>query len=381
MVSRGRPLATVVLCLLAAPALRASAQDADPRAKDVYARAVQLEARGNTSAALPLLWDAARLAPHDPEIQNSLGEALDRIGALDAAIAAFGAALTERPSFAKASNNLVLTLVKAGRAPEAIARARGRVAEAPGDAERWFTLGLAQSEANVDEAVRTFTHVLQLDPRHVLARYNLALVLQRADRVGDATEELQRALAIEPRSEAYYALGVIYWHQGDFDRATRALRSAIEAQPDYADAHLTLGVVLRAKRDWPGAAEALRRAVTLRPDLRAAHYTLAQVLQSQGEAAAARSELAEAERLRHVSERSQEAGMWTAVGTTKLEGGELMAAVDCFRRATTALPDFAPAYYQLGRALLRLGAGEAARDAFGRAQRLNPALVPPYQTR
>ena len=53
------------------------------------------------------------------------------------------------------------------------------------------------------------------------------------------------------------------------------------------------------------------------------------------------------------------------------------AAADCFRRATQAFEAFAPAHYQLGRALDRLGQHDAARAAFARAQQLNPALVPP----
>jgi tetratricopeptide (TPR) repeat protein len=381
MPPRGRLLGTTAFCLLLTQALPAAAQQTDPRAKTAYAQAVQLEAHGNTSAALPLLWDAAGLAPHDPDIQNRLGEALERIGALDAAVTAYRAAVAARPSFTQASNHLILALVKAGRAPEAIARARTLVADAPGDAERSFTLGLAQSEADVPEAIKTFRHVLELAPRHTLTRYNLALVLQRADRQAEAIAELERALAIEARPEAYYALGVIHWHQGDFERAATALRSAIAQQADYADAHFTLGAVLRGKQDWSGAAAALRRAIKLRPDLGGAHYTLGQVLQSQGDLAGARREFAEAERLRLATEQSQEAGVWTAVGTEKLDSGELTGAVECFRRATAVFPAFAPAHYQLGRALLRLGQRDAARAAFARAQQLNPSLVSPSETR
>src|ERR687898_689196 len=90
-------------------------QDAGARAADAYKRALQLEAKGDAAGALPFLWEAAGLAPGDADIQNALGEALDRVGALDAAIEAYRAAVTARPSFRKASNNLILALVNAGR--------------------------------------------------------------------------------------------------------------------------------------------------------------------------------------------------------------------------------------------------------------------------
>jgi superkiller protein 3 len=251
------------------------------------------------------------------------------------------------------------------------------VAAAPADPDRSFTLGLAQSEQDVTEAIKTFRRVLELEPQHTLARYNLALVLRRADRLPEALDELGRALAIDPRPEVHYTLGVIYWHQGDLDRAASALRAAVTAEPRYADAHYTLGAVLKAKRDWDGAAQSLRRAIALRPDLSAAHYTLAQVLQLRGDDRDARGHFEEAERLRHQAQLEQEAGVWTAVGTQKLDSGEFLNALDCFRRATIVFEAYAPAHYQMGRALERLGQHDAARAAFVRARQLNPSLVPP----
>ena len=315
---------------------------------------VALAEVGGQEADLARLWEAAARAPRDAEVQDRLGEALERIGALDAAIDAYRAALSARPDFRKASNHLILALVKAGKGEEAVQRARALADAAPGDPDRHFTLGLAQSEQNVADAIASFRRVLELAPRHTLARYNLALVLKRADRLPEAIDELERALAIEPRPEVHYTLGVIYWHQGDADRAARALRAAVAAQPDYADAHDTLGAVLKSTRDWKGAATALRRAIALRPDLAAAHYTLGQVLQSSGDARGAREHLAEAERLRLRGQAEQEAGVWTSVGIRQLGAGDPAAAVESFRKGIGVFEAYAPAHYQMGLALQRL---------------------------
>jgi tetratricopeptide (TPR) repeat protein len=352
-------------------------QDASARARHAYARAVELETAGNHAGALSLLWEAAGLAPRDADVQNRLGEALERMGALDAAVDAYRAALSERPDFRKASNNLILALVKAGKGEEAVQRARALAAASPEDPDRYFTLGLAQSEQNVTDAIASFRRVLEIAPRHTLARYNLALVLRRADRLPDAIDELERALAIEPRAEIHYTLGVIFWHQGDLERAARALRAAVATQADYADAHYTLGAVLKSARDWKGAATSLRRAIALRPDLPSAHYTLSQVLQLSGDARGARAHLAEAERLRLRAQAQQEAGVWTSVGTAQLDGGDPAAAIECFRRAIAVFEAYAPAHYQMGRALQRLNRPDGARAAFARARQLNPSLVPP----
>lgn len=353
------------------------AQDTPARAKEIYDRAVKLQREGNAAAALSLYWEAAGLAPRDPDIQYHLGEALEHIGALDAAIDAYRQALAARPEFREASNSLILTLVKAGKGPEARERARTLVDRSPQDPDAHFTLGLAQSEQDVDGAIASFHRVLELAPRHALARYNLALVLKRADRPAEAIQELTRAIEIEPRAEAHYTLGVIYWQQGHVDRAEAALRAAIAADARYADAHHTLGAVLAGRRQSTPAIAALRRALELRPDLTSARYTLARVLRESGDDAAARQELTEADRLRRRAQLEQEASVWTATGTQKLEAGDAARAVDHFRRAITIFEAYAPAHYQMGRALRQLGQHDASRAAFYRAQQLNSSLVPP----
>jgi tetratricopeptide (TPR) repeat protein len=353
-----------------------AAQDVT-RAKAVFARAVELEARARYADALPLLWEAAQLAPEDAEIQNRLGEALERIGALDAAADAYRRAVARDPASRKATNNLILVLAKAGKTTEALTLARAAVDSAPGDADRLFTLGLAQAEYDLDAAAETFRRVLTLAPRHSLARYNLALTLKRADRPAEAATELRRLIEIEPRPEAYYNLGVIYWQQGDLPRAVDSLRAAIDAKPDYADAHYTLGTVLKAKGDLDAAAASLRRAIALTPASSGAHYVLAQVLRMKGDEPGARAQLAESERLRQDFEHEHEASVLTFLGIQKLEAGAAADAVDYFKQATTIFEPYAPAHYQMGLALQRLNKRDEARAAFARARELNPALVPP----
>ena len=211
-------------------------------------------------------------------------------------------------------------------------------------------------------------------PDHALAHYNLALVLKRVDRAKDAIAALQRALAIQPRAEAHFALGTLYFHQGDFDRAIAALKAAVAAEPRLVDAHIALGSVFKAKRQLPEAIDALRRAIALQPDSWSAHAALATVLQQAGAKDAAAQEAAEAERRRLQGELEREAAALTAVGIARLDADDAAAAAEQFRRAIARVETYAPAHYQLGRALQRLGQDGAARAAFARAHALNPSL-------
>ena len=274
-------------------------------------------------------------------------------------------AIAARPDFIRADNSLTLALAKAGRGPEAVERARARVAEAPGDPERYFTLGLAQSEQDVDEAIRTFQRVIAMRPDHALAHYNLALVLKRVDRAKEAIASLQRALDIQPRAEAQFALGTLYVHQGDFDRAIAALKAAVAAEPRLVDAHIALGSVFKAKRQLPEAIDALRRAIALAA-------RLVERARGAGDGVTAgRAQRTPPPRKRpkpsvgdSQGEREREAAALTAVGIARLDADDAAAAVEPFRRAIARVETYAPAHYQLGRALQRLGQDEAARAAF-----------------
>jgi len=237
-----------------------------------------------------------------------------------------------------------------------------------------FTLGLAQSEQDVEDAIRTFGQVIALRPGHALAHYNLALALMRLDRTKDAIAELRRAIAIQPRAEAHFTLGTLYFHEGDFDRASASLEAAIAAEPRFADAYVTLAAVRRARGQWPEAVDALRRAIALQPESWSVHAALATVLQLAGQPEAAGQELKEAERRRLQSQLEREAAALTAVGIARLDAGDPATAATHFRRAIAVTDTYAPAHFQLGRALQRLGQADAAAAAFARARQLNPNL-------
>lgn len=350
-------------------------------ARAAYDRAVALEGEGNHAAALSLLWSAAGAAPGDADIQTRLGEALQRIGALDAAVDAYRRALASRPDSGRAMNRLVVALAESGRGAEAVTSAQAWAAARPADPERLFTLGLAQSEQDVEAAVGTMRRVVSLRPDHALAHYNLALLLKRVDRVDEAIAAARRAARLDGRPEAHVALASLHLHQGEFTGAAAALDAALAGDRRAYDAWLLLGSVRRARRDLPGAAEALRHAIALRPDAWGAHATLATVLGLAGDDAGARRASEDAERRRIREQLERAAVVMTAVGVARFDAGDPEAARERFAAAAATDDRYAPAHYQLGRALHRLGRLDEARRAFDRAQRLNPSLVSPLASR
>jgi tetratricopeptide (TPR) repeat protein len=364
--------------ILAAPPM-AAAQDV--RAREAYERAVALEADGNHAAALSLLWAAAGAAPGDADIQNRLGEALDRIGALDGAVDAYRRAVANRPDFGRAMNNLVVALATSGRGAEAVRLAERWAAGRPDDPERLFTVALAQSEQDVDAAMGTLRQIIARRPRFALAHYNLALLLKRVDRVDEALDAARRAITIEARPETQLLLGSLYAQRGDLARAEAAIDGAVAANPRQDEAWLQLATIRRSRGNAPGAVDAARRALALRPGFWRAQALLATLLSTSGDDAGARRASEEAERRRLAEQAERAAVVMTTVGIARLDAGDAEGARERFAAAVAAAEGYAPAYYHLGRALRRLKQVEAARQAFERARRLNPSLVPPDDPR
>jgi protein O-GlcNAc transferase len=373
-------LPTLLLAAAVVVASQAPAPDAR-RARASYERAVALEAEGRHAAALSLLWAAAGDAPGDAEIQQRLGEALERLGALDAAIDAYEHALAAEPASGKARNSLVVALGKAGRGADGVVRARAWLAAAPGDTDRLFTLALAEAEHDVDAAMHTLRDVLARRGDDALAHYNLALLLKRVDRLDEAIAAAERSVTIDARPEARLALGTLHAQRGDLDRAARAFEAAVAVQPALFDAWLQLGAVRRARGDLRGAADAFYRATTLRPDAWGAQAALASVLARAGDDAGARRASSEAERLRAAERRVREAVTITAVGIARLDAGDAAGGLERFTAALAVDAGYAPAHYHRGRSLRVLGRAAEADAAFARAQQIDPSLVAPTAPR
>ena len=142
--------------------------------------------------------------------------------------------------------------------------------------------------------------------------------------------------------------------------------------PEYVEAHYTLGTVLRQMNQLPEAAAELREAIRLQPDFLGAHTNLATVLQALGDAGGASAERKLVAELSRKGTNLQGATFSTNSGIRLLNAGDVDTAITQFQQAIKLTPDYAPAYYQLGRAFQRQGKGAEAEKAFAKAASLDP---------
>jgi tetratricopeptide (TPR) repeat protein len=169
--------------------------------------------------------------------------ALKEQGKVDEAVAAYRQAISIKPDFAEAHNNLGAMLTDQGK---------------------------------LDDAVAQYQKAVTVKPDFAEAHNNLGKVLRWQGKPDEAVAHYRQALAIRPDcAEAHNNLGnILRWH-GKSDEAVACYRQALVIKPDYAEVYNNLGIVLRDLGSVEEARIACEKAIELAPRNPAFHYSLA----------------------------------------------------------------------------------------------------------
>ncbi len=242
----------------------AAAVAVNPAAGSDAARS--LTAAGGLAAAARLLAPLAAAAPGDVGCQRRLAEACFTANLPEPALAAFT-----------------------------------RVAELdPSDAEARYAIGrLHHVRGAVAEAEAGYVAALALQPGHVMALSNLAVLLQDRGRHAEVVEVCSRLLAVLPEhAGALCVLGAAYSGLGNALAAIDAYVRSLRLNPGLASANFNLGVLLSRMGRMADAIVWLERAAALKPDDASVLVELGNVLQSSGQAERARACFRRAQQLR-----------------------------------------------------------------------------------
>jgi tetratricopeptide (TPR) repeat protein len=126
-----------------------------------------------------------------------------------------------------------------------------------------MTIGPTDPEGAVEE----LKQAIRLRPGDTNVRNNLGFYLDRCGRKEEAAQCFREVLDAEPRHfVAHYNLAGILAEQGCLAEARRHLEQAVRLDPKYAKAHNRLGEVCMRLGETAAAVESFRRAVELQPD-------------------------------------------------------------------------------------------------------------------
>jgi tetratricopeptide (TPR) repeat protein len=201
-----------------------------------------------------------------------------------------------------------VSLLAAGRIPEARTKLEQAVKQTPGRAQAWKALGVSWAmTGDYDRAEVPFGRACKLAPKltdvcyfHARALYALnqfapALVVleqlrdglegRRFSAIGQALEALgkeagaeaafKQALgATDHRGESFLRYGIFLFRSGRLEQAGIALESALQLTPKSAEAHAELGRLRYQQENFGEAVRLLKEALAIEPSREAASLLL-----------------------------------------------------------------------------------------------------------
>lgn len=113
----------------------------------------------------------------------------------------------------------------------------------PNDAEAY--VGLASVYLEIEQpqkAVKELERAIALEPRSWNARFELGMAYESLGKTEEAADQFWKAAAIDPNNEyAFYQLGRLYHAERDYGQAIQAYKKTLKVNSTLADVHYYLG--------------------------------------------------------------------------------------------------------------------------------------------
>ena len=147
-------------------------------------------------------------------------------------------ALSLRPDYAEAYNNLGFALKDRGELNEAIVSYKKALSLKPDYAEAYNNPGFAlKDRGELNEAIVSYKKALSLKPDYAEAYYNLGIAFHNNGQLSKAILSYEKLLALRPDyAGAYNKLANTFQDQGKLDKAIACYEKALSLQPDYESA-------------------------------------------------------------------------------------------------------------------------------------------------
>ena len=268
----------------------------------------------------------------------------------------------------------------------------------------------AQKSARVDEARQLYLAILQAQPTHPAANFNMGMLAVGIDKLQEALPFFKTAYEATP-ANAQFVWGYVVvlgklghvaaaksvFRQAKYrgaksdaldqleqqlnelgnsqaeETAVESLKAAIKANPKAPDNHFNLARALNKEGDLIAAIESCRQAISIKPNYAEAHYMLALSLKGNGEITEA---IKAYEAVLKIN--PDHANSYYNIGNILKDQGAIDAAIKSYKQAIKAKPDFAYAYINMGLALVGKGDLDASIESYKQAIKIKPDYAYAY---
>lgn len=216
------------------------------------------------------------------------------------------------------------------------------ITDFPAYAEAHYLLGMVQYQMTQDagEAIPSLEQAVQLNGNFATAHYHLGLLLLKQDKMEEAQQHFQQALAIYPGYwEARLTLAKTFDQTGAIDNAIQEYESVLKQEPLATDALFHLSYHLMQENQTDRAQDLLMRLTT---------------------------------------HDSQHAKGWYLLGRLHEQGQQFDQAMEAYHRVLENDPEHSEAHYNLGFLYQGQDQPQKAIHHFQRVTQLNPTDAEAY---
>jgi tetratricopeptide (TPR) repeat protein len=247
------------------------------------------------------------------------------------------------------------------------------VSKAPGKTRPHFNLGQAyQDGQRLPEAIQQYQAALAIKPDIHAAYSNMAAIYLDQKQFDKGEEMLLKVTSLAPTfTEGFVNLAVLYIRRQEPDKALAAIAHALETNPESFAAHYNKGEALTEKGEFKLAVESYKEAVHLRPDIESFRLTLGMAYVGMAYVRAGDRESGEKE-FNALLSGSVAADAFRQLGSLCSDEGRLDEAVQYLDQATKLKTVFPDAYHDLGVAYVRKRMFDAAIEQFRIVLRQQP---------
>lgn len=324
-----------------------ASRPAQPASRAQIDKAEDLIAKGDYSAAEPLLKSATEANDKDFRAFYDLGYVYRALNRPADAIAALRKSVALKPDVFESTLNLGLLLEEQGSADAQTYLAKATTLKPESNANHnlaraWLGLGRELSAQKPTEALKAFTEAARLDPQSAEPRFRSAVLYEQQKDYASAEREFKQAATLDPHSsEALAGLVNVYTETRRLPEAETALRQFLQLDPQNNNAQVQLGRVLVAEGKTAEALPLLEGALKQQRDPAALRELagLHAVNKQYDQAGAEYREL--------LKSSPNDADLHYALGTVLMNQKDLAGAQQEFVAAVSLKRDFAEAYGNL----------------------------------
>ena len=141
----------------------------------------------------------------------------------------------------------------------------------------------SQRKGDYQKAIDYYTKAIELNSQIADAYINRSAAYESTGDLDLALQDLDTALALEPKPEAYNNRGNVYFTQNDYDRAVQDYEKALELEPDNTGAHIYRGHAFKNLALYDHAIREYNEALALNPSNANAHTSIGIVHSLRGD--------------------------------------------------------------------------------------------------